>query len=117
MATEKTPDYKRISRAENSAKQWKMKAIERREAVEALKEQLETASESAKIKNEKLDAEKKHCINLEKQAKELAEQLRLANQAITTLHTEIDELKKKPVVRRRQTTQTSLFNKNNTKIN
>lgn len=95
MATEKTPEYKRISRAENSAKQWKMKAIERRETVEALKEQLATASESAKSKNAKLDVEKKHCINLEKQIKELIEQLRLANQTITKLHTEMGEFKKK----------------------
>ena len=37
MATDKTPTHKRISRAENSSTQWKMKAIERREAAERLK--------------------------------------------------------------------------------
>jgi predicted nucleic acid-binding Zn-ribbon protein len=95
MATEKTPDHKRISRAENSAQQWKMKAIERRETVEALNEQLETASENAKIKNTELNEAKKHSINLEKQVKDLTEQLRLANQAITSLQTDMHEFKKK----------------------
>ena len=82
MATEKTPPHKRISRAEDSAAQWKMKAIERRETAEALQGQLATASENAKIKNAELDEANKRCTNLEKQAKELIEQLRLANQAI-----------------------------------
>jgi len=95
MATEKTPDHKRISRAENSAQQWKMKAIERRETVEALNEQLETALENAKIKNAELNEVKKHSINLEKQVKDLIEQLRLANQAITALQTDMHEFKKK----------------------
>ncbi len=44
MVTNKTPAHKRILRAENSAAEWKMKAIERREAAEALKNQLATAS-------------------------------------------------------------------------
>jgi len=95
MATEKTPAYKRISRAEDSAAQWKMKAIERREAAEALQGQLATASENAKIKNAELDEANKRCTNLEKQTKELIEQLRLANQASTTLQAEINAFKKK----------------------
>jgi chromosome segregation ATPase len=95
MATDKTPAHKRISRAENSVAQWKMKAIERREAAEALKEQLATALENVRIKNAELDEANKRCANLEKQLSELAEQLKLANQAITKLQAEMNEFKKK----------------------
>src|SRR5262245_15129414 len=95
MATEKTPPHKRISRAEDSAAQWKMKAIERREAAEALQGQLATASENAKIKSAELDKANKRCTNLEKQVGELIEQLRLANQMITTLQAQMNALKKK----------------------
>lgn len=96
MATEKTPAHQRISRAENSAAEWKMKAIERREAAEALKNQLATASESAQIKNAELDEANKHCVNLEKQVSELTKQLKLANEATTRLQAEMKEFKKKP---------------------
>ena len=95
MATDKTPTHMRISRAENSSMQWKMKAIERREAAEALQGQLTTASENAKIKNAELDEANKRCTNLEKQVGKLIEQLRLANQATTTLQAEMGALKKK----------------------
>jgi predicted nucleic acid-binding Zn-ribbon protein len=95
MATEKTPPHKRISRAENSAAQWKIKAIERREAAEALQAQLATASENAKIKNAELDEANKRCANLEKHANGLTEQLRSANQAIATLQAEMNTLKKR----------------------
>ena len=95
MATEKTPPHKRISRAENSAAEWKMKAIERREAAEALQGQLATASENIKIKNAELDQANKHCANLEKQLSELTGQLKTANQAITNLQTEMNAFKKK----------------------
>ena len=54
MATEKTPPHKRISRAEHSAAQWKMKAIERREAAEALQGQLATAQKMLKSKMQNL---------------------------------------------------------------
>ena len=117
MATEKTPPHKRISRAEDSAAQWKMKAIERREAAEALQGQLITASENAKIKNAELDEANKRCTNLEKQLSGLTGELKLADQAITKLQAEINAFKKSHLARWRQTSQTSLFNKNNTKIN
>ena len=94
MATDKTPAHKRISRAENSVAHWKMKAIERREAAETLKEQLATASENVQIKNAELDEANKHCANLEKQLSELAGQLKLANQAIAKLQAEMNESKK-----------------------
>jgi chromosome segregation ATPase len=96
MATDKTPIHKRISRAEDSAAEWKMKAIERREAAEALKEQLARALENVQIKNAELDEANKRCANQEKQLNELAEQLKLANQAITKLQAEMNALKKKP---------------------
>lgn len=96
MATDKTPEHKRISRAENSAAEWKMKAIERREAAEALKDQLETAVKNAQIKNAELDEANKRCSKLEKQLDELAGQLKLANQAIGKLQTGMDAFKKKP---------------------
>lgn len=95
MATEKTPPHKRISRAENSAAQWKIKAIERREANEALQAQLATASENAKIKNAELDEANKRCTNLEKHVNGLTAQLKGANQAITLLQAEMNTLKKK----------------------
>jgi septation ring formation regulator EzrA len=94
MATEKTPPHKRISRAEDSAAQWKMKAIERRETAEALQGQLVTASENAKIKNAELDEANKRCTNLERQVGELIEQLRLTNQATKILQAEMSVLKK-----------------------
>lgn len=95
MATDKTPAHKRISRAENSAIEWKMKAIERREANEALKEQLATASDNVRIKNEELEEANKRCVNQEKQLSELSEQLKHANQAIINLQAEMDAFKKK----------------------
>jgi uncharacterized coiled-coil protein SlyX len=95
MATDKTPAHMRISRAENSAAEWKMKAIERREAAEALKEQLATASENVRIKNVELDEANKRCAIQEKQLSELTGQLKLANQAITKLQAEMNAFQKK----------------------
>lgn len=95
MATEKTPAHKRISRAENSAAEWKMKAIERREANEALQEQLATVLAKINIAHKANDEFTKRCANLEKQVKELAEQVRVADQTITKQQAEIDEFKKK----------------------
>ena len=95
MATDKTPVHKRISRAENSSTEWKMKAIERREVAEALKEQLATASENIQIKNAELNEANNRCANQEKQLNEFAGQLKLAHQAITKLQAEIDAFKKK----------------------
>jgi predicted nucleic acid-binding Zn-ribbon protein len=95
MATEKTPPHKRIARAEKSSAEWKMKAIERREAAEALQGQLKTASENIKEKNEELSASNKRCLDLEKQVKKLIENLELANQKIATLQENVNEFKKK----------------------
>ena len=65
----KPPIHKRISRAENSAAEWKMKAIERREAAEALKGQLATAAENVKIQKEDFDESNKRCAQSRKTSK------------------------------------------------
>jgi hypothetical protein len=74
MATEKTPAHKRIKRAESGRDNWKIKALERREEIEQLKQEL--ASKEAKIsnlvdlnnqKNEKLTEAEKRIHVLEKE--------------------------------------------------
>lgn len=95
MATDKTPMHKRISRAENSAIQWKMKAIERREITERLKEQLEIEVKNIQAKNAELDEANKRHADLEKQLGKLAGQLKLADQAIIKQQAEMNAFKKK----------------------
>lgn len=95
MATEKTPAHKRVARAENSATQWKMKAIERREENEALKDKLKIAQENVKVKNFELDKTEEGYMNLEKQITTLTMQLEQANLTNNQLQAEVDELKKK----------------------
>jgi len=95
MATEKTPAHKRISRAESSATQWKVKAIERREENEALREQLKTTQENAKVKSVELDEADKCQMSLKKHIAALTEQLEKVNRTNSRLQTEVDELKKK----------------------
>lgn len=96
MATDKTPPHQRIARAENSATEWKMKAIERREAAEGLKEQLTTASKNVQLKGAELKKVETRCANQEKQIDALKRELELANQQIVKLQTEVSTLKKKP---------------------
>jgi septal ring factor EnvC (AmiA/AmiB activator) len=45
MATERTPDHKRIKRAEEGRDQWKVKALSRREENEKLKSALNKKTE------------------------------------------------------------------------
>ena len=62
MATEKTPAYKRIKRAETGREDWKVKAIERREEIERLKITFKEnlfKTNSLSIKNDEL----KSCLN------------------------------------------------------
>lgn len=80
MATEKTPAYKRIQRAETGRDDWKMKALERREEVEKLKREL--------ISKEKLLAE---IIN---RNQELVINLKLSNEKINEQDKLIESLKK-----------------------
>lgn len=75
MATEKTPDHKRIKRAEEGRDQWKIKALSRREENEKLKSELGEITkrrdclcdQNSKLKEE-LDAASKRIAKLEKEA-------------------------------------------------
>lgn len=50
MATDRTPDHKRIKRAEEGREQWKIKALLRREENEELKLELdETADHLSRL--------------------------------------------------------------------
>lgn len=91
MATDKTPTYKRISRAEKSASTWKMKAIERREENEQLQSKL--AAIEAKVAS--LTTLVEQYSDLQKQVKLLSNQLQEAHQIIVNQQNEINELKKK----------------------
>lgn len=96
MATDKTPAHQRIARAENSATEWKMKAIERREAAEALKEQLATASKNVRLRAAELEETNNRCAEQAKQFDAFTKELELANRQIIKLQAEMSILKKKP---------------------
>jgi len=91
MATERTPPNKRIKRAEDSAADWKMKSIERREEIERLnlkikdlESKIEKSGEFANIISEQ-----------NKQLKALERDLHKAQQKISNQQVEIGGLKKK----------------------
>ncbi len=75
MATDKTPDHKRIKRAEEGRDEWKIKALSRREENEKLKSELNSTTErldslsdqNSRLKNE-LDEANKRIAKLEKEA-------------------------------------------------
>lgn len=75
MATDKTPNHKRIKRAEEGREEWKMKALLRREENEKLKSELDTTTErldslydqNSRLKKE-LDEASKRIAKLEKEA-------------------------------------------------
>jgi len=81
MATDKTPDYKRIQRAEAGREEWKMKALLRREECEKLKIQL-------KFKESQL-------IDQIHQDQKQKEQLVESNRKIAKLEKQVENLKKK----------------------
>lgn len=81
MATDRTPDHKRIKRAEGGRDHWKVKAISRREENEKLKLELNK-------KTEYLDS---LCDQNSKLKKELDE----ASKRITKLEKETEAFKKK----------------------
>ena len=83
MASEKTPANKRIKRAEQGRDDWKVKALERREENEKLRNLLKAANQNA----EKLSKEKEE---LQVRLKETVEKL-------TITEKEIGQLKKKPL--------------------
>lgn len=88
MVTDKTPPHKRIARAEQSAAEWKMKAIERREESEYLKEKLNILeAQLAKFSEfNKTSSDLKNQIDL------LTKELHKADQIIVSLQ---EQLKKK----------------------
>lgn len=87
MATDKTPPHKRIERAEQSAANWKMKSIERREEAERL---------NLKIKGleEKIAKTENKIIEQNTQMESLKHDLQQAQLTISKQHGEIEELKK-----------------------
>ena len=95
MATEKTPAYKRIARAEQSSVDWKMKALERREENERLKKCLKTAeSKVLELTNATVAiGDKEAC--LQKEVTLLSRQLEAVNHVVEQQKEEIVELKKK----------------------
>ncbi len=80
MATEKTPTYKRIKRAEAGRDDWKVKALERREEIEKLRIQLTT--------------KENHLVNSKHLQKELKNELDSAKKRIQLLEEEVLYLKK-----------------------
>lgn len=91
MATDRTPPNKRIKRAENSATEWKMKSIERREENE--RQNLKIKKLESKIKK---NAELVSIIS--KQNEELTAlkiELQKAKQKISNQKIKIEEIKKK----------------------
>jgi hypothetical protein len=81
MATDKTPDHKRIKRAEEGRDEWKMKAIARREENEKLKLEL----------NEK----ETYLTSLREANKKIKKELYEATEKATKFEMEIKLLKKK----------------------
>jgi hypothetical protein len=81
MATEKTPTHKRIKRAEAGRDDWKMKALDRREEITKLRNEIAS--------KEKLLAEclRRNC--------ELANTLLASNKKISEQDRLIENLKKK----------------------
>jgi archaellum component FlaC len=78
MATDKTPNHKRIKRAEEGRDEWKMKALSRREENEKLRSELSEKAErldcffdeNSKLKNELSEADKR-IAKLEKEVEGL----------------------------------------------
>jgi archaellum component FlaC len=81
MATDKTPDHKRIKRAEEGRDEWKMKALSRREENEKLKIEL----------NEKTTRLTTICD----QNNDLKKELEEAKKRVAKLEKEIELFKKK----------------------
>ena len=96
MATDKTPAHKRIARAEKSAIEWKMKSIERREEIESLNLKIKDLAN----KIEKIDEIGKKISEQDKQIKSLKHDLQKAHLIIEKQHNEIEEFKKKLILKR-----------------
>ena len=81
MATDKTPDHKRIKRAEEGRNDWKMKALERREENVRLRIEL----------NQKIE----RVDSLYDQNNKLKKELNEADKRVAKLEKEAEALKKK----------------------
>lgn len=82
MATKRTPDHKRIKRAEEGRDDWKVKALERRE-------------ENQKLTTE-LNSTVKHLDTLINENTALKKALYEADKKLNKLEKEIEIVKKKP---------------------
>lgn len=90
MATGETPLHKQLARAEESASEWKMKAIQRREENTLLKERLEhMESRLNRLEGLLNQANDKSVVD------DLRKQLEIANKIIAHQQEEILEFKKK----------------------
>lgn len=90
MTKDRIPPSKRIDREETSSSDWKMKAIQRREENELLKERLE----NLEGKVNKFEGRLTQAID-KSIADDLRRQLEIANKIIAHQQEEILELKKK----------------------
>lgn len=90
MATGETPLHKQLARAEESASEWKMKAIQRREENTLLKERLE----HMEIRLNRLEGLLNQA-NDKSVVDDLRRQLEIANKIIAHQQQEILEFKKK----------------------
>jgi predicted nucleic acid-binding Zn-ribbon protein len=95
MPTDKTPLYKRTERAEKSAIKWKMKSIERREEIERLNLKIKDMEVKITKSEEFVDLIKEQ----KKQRASLGGELEKARLMIAKQQSEIEELKKKHVLR------------------
>lgn len=96
MATDKTPPERRIERAEKSAAEWKLKAIERREEIERLNLRMKGIEEKVSELINKFKGQ-------DKQIESFENQLKNAHLIIANLQSENEELKKKLILRRFKT--------------
>lgn len=90
MTREHTPPSKRANQEASSSSEWKMKAIERREENELLKDRLQ----NLEGKVNRLEGALKHAND--NAVDDLKRQLEIANKIIAHQQEEILELKKKP---------------------
>ena len=91
MATGDTPLHKQLARADESASEWKMKAVQRREENELLKERLEyMEGRLNRLEGLMNQANDKTVVE------DLRKQLEIASKIIAHQQEEILSLKKKP---------------------
>jgi hypothetical protein len=95
MVTEKTPAHKRIARAEKSAVEWKMKAIERREETELLTGQLARANEIVQQQAAALSDALTQLEKLQKQVVVITKNFEKSRLEVAAMKLEMYDFKKK----------------------